>query len=234
MTQPKMTETELKKIAGKIAKCLALAASDNPNEADSARRQAQSLMEKYNLTTGDVAAAQVHERHSRTGGKYNPPQYINRLAAIIAKAFGCSSITHDGSGWNDSHIKFLGLGIKPELAAYTFDVLRRQITKDRATYGTTLKRYKRANKIRMADLFCEAWNWKISKQVYDFAGTDQDKSAIAAYAEKKWGDSLKNDERTSHAANQPNDYQAIQAGAKAAKDVSILKPVQSKHGALLN
>lgn len=38
MTQ--MTDEELKKIAGKIAKCMALASSDNPAEAEAAKRQA--------------------------------------------------------------------------------------------------------------------------------------------------------------------------------------------------
>lgn len=228
-----MTPDELKKIAAKIAKCLALAASDNPAEAEAAKRQAAALMHKYNLTSGDVAAAQVHEQHSKTNSKHRPPYHLCNLANIIASSFGCEVVVSPGGGWSDSCMKFFGLGIKPELAAYTFDVLRRQITKDRAAYSATLKRYKRENKIRMADIFCDAWNWRISQQVQEFAGTEHDKAAIAAYKEQRWGDSLKSDTRKSPELKKDSDHSAIVAGTYAARDVSIHKPVQSKRGALL-
>lgn len=45
-----MTADELKKIAAKIAKCLALSASDNSSEAEAAKRQAEALIKKYSLT----------------------------------------------------------------------------------------------------------------------------------------------------------------------------------------
>jgi len=229
-----MTNEELKKIAIKIAKCLALASSDNPGEAEAAKRQADALMKKYNVTAGDVDAAQVHEQHCKAGSKHRPPQHLSRLANIIATAFGCDAVMQSGGGWTDSSMKFYGLGIKPELAAYTFDVLRRQITKDRAAYSATLRRYKkRENKIRMCDIFCDAWNWRISQQVREFAGTEQDKAAIAAYKEQRWGDSLKEDTRKSPELKKDSDHQAIVAGTYAARDVSIHKPVQSKRGTRL-
>lgn len=233
MRNEKMTDNELKKIAAKIAKCLALANSDNPSEAEAAKRQADALMQKYNLTGGDVAAAQVHEHQNKTGGKHRPLLYLCNLARIIATAFGCEAIVSPGGGWRDSCMKFLGLGIKPELAAYTFDVLRRQITKDRAAYTATLKRYKRENKIRMADIFCEAWCWRISQQVREFAGTEQEKNAIALYKQQRFADSLVTDTRTAAKPKKPTDQQAIVAGLDAAREVSIHKPVQSKRGALL-
>jgi len=228
-----MTNEELKRIAIKIAKCLALASSDNPGEAEAAKRQADALMKKYNVTSGDVAAAQVHESHSKAGSKNRPPVYLCGLTNTIATAFGCEVVISSGSGWTDSCVKFLGLGIKPELASYTFDVLRRQIIKDRAAYRATLKRYKRENKIRMADIFCGAWVWRISQQVQEFAGTEQDKAAIAAYKEQRWGDSLKSDTRKAPELKKDSDHQAIVAGTYAARDVSIHKPVQSKRGAQL-
>ena len=143
-----MTEAELKKIATKIAKCLALATSNNPGEAEAAQRQANALMQKYNLSSSDIAASTVHEKTSKTGGKFNPPVHLVRLSGLIAKAFGCGSAFESGGGFNDSLNYFIGPGIKPDLASYTFDVLRRQISKDRAAYTATLKRYKRENRIK--------------------------------------------------------------------------------------
>jgi len=230
MTQ--LTEAELKKIALKIAKCLALANSDNAAEAETAKRQAETLMAKYNLTSGDIAAANVHEKHSKSGGKYNPPLYLCSLSNVVARAFGCEAVFQSGGGWRDSVMKFIGIGIKPELAAYTFDVLRRQINNDRTDYSQTLKRFKRTNKIRMADLFCDAWVSRVSRQVQVFAGSPADKEAIAAYKQRQFGQ-IKTDDRTGHTPQGYRDYDALAAGRHAAGDVSLHKPVQSKRGQAL-
>lgn len=228
-----MTDNELKKIAGKIAKCLALASSDNPAEAEAAQRQADALMNKYNLTSGDAAASQVHEKTSKAGGKYNPPQYMTQLSAVIAEAFGCGPVFSSGGGFDNSLMYFIGPGIKPELAAYTFDVLRRQLDKDRTAYSASLKRYKRANRMRMTNLFCNAWVTRIAYQVREFAGTEQDKTAIAAYKERRFSGGLIKDERKAAQPQKDSDWQSVIAGHQAAKDVSLHKPVQSKRGQAL-
>lgn len=228
-----MTADELKKIAAKIAKCLALAASDNPAEAEAAKRQADALMKKYNLTSGDVAAAEVHEEAISLGSPYRPPIYLGQLAVLIAKAFGCG--THGDLGFcsTPTRFRFYGLGIKPELAAYTFDVLRRRLAKDRKTYGATLTRCKTATKIRRADLFCQSWVSRIARQVNEFAGNEQEQAAIEAYKEKQFGGTLTKDSRSGAIAKRNNDWKASEAGYQAAKDVSLHKPVQGKRGALL-
>lgn len=229
-----MTEQELKRIANKISKCLALTKSDNPTEAANAKRQAEAMMKKYNITQGDIGASQVNQKHIKSGGKYKPSLYLGALAATIGKAFGCVGIGHSGGGWRESTIEFLGIGIKPELAAYTFEVLARQIKKDRRAYQATLKRFKPKNKQRMADLFCQEWVAHIQAQVHEFAGTEQEKQAIKAYKQKQYGGNLKEDNRDAAKAQKDRDYDAYNAGANAAKDVSIHRPVQSSRNTLLN
>ena len=228
-----MSPEELKKIAAKIAKCLALAASDNPAEAEAAKRQADMLMRKYNLTAGDVAAADVHKEAIDTGGPYKIPVYLSTLAVTIADAFGCSVICELGFLSVNTQVNFLGLGIKPEMAAYTYDVLRRHLARDRKVYSATLKRLKRANRIRKADLFCQAWVARIARQVNDFAGNEQEKAAIEAYISQQYDGQLKADKRSRAIAKQNNDWQASHAGYKAAEDVSLYKPVQSHKRAFL-
>ncbi|QSB03439.1 DUF2786 domain-containing protein [Methylomonas sp. EFPC1] len=228
-----MSPDELKKIAAKIGKCLALAGSDNPAEAEAARRQAEALMKKYNLTSGDVAAAEVHEEAIDTGAPYKMPIYLGRLSVIIAQAFGCGTVCELGFVHINTAVKFFGLGLKPELAAYTYEVLRRQVGKDRAAYSATLKRYKRANRIRKADLFCQAWVSRIARQVNAFAGNEQEQAAIEAYKGNRYGDRLEADPRAAAKPKQNNDWQAQAAGFRAAEDVSLHKPVQSKRGVLL-
>lgn len=227
-----MTEIELKRVANKISKCLALAASENPSESATAKRQADALMKKYNLTTGDVAASQVHVKSSQTGSKFKPPLYLAHLSNIIARAFGCESISCSGGGWMSSHIEFLGLGIKPELASYTFDVLSRQIKADRMQYRKTLFRYKRSNKVRMANLFCEQWVSHISQQIVEFAGTEKEKQAISAYKERTYTE-LQQDKRELYKLQKDSDIKAILAGIQSAEHVKIHKPVQRRENTLL-
>ncbi|MCF7964002.1 MAG: DUF2786 domain-containing protein [Methylobacter tundripaludum] len=225
-----MTEKELKRIADKIAKCLALATSDNPSEADAARRQADALMKKYNLTSGDVAALQVHEQSINTGSPFKIPVYLSQLVVIIADSFGCGAYCALGFLNTNTQVKFFGLGIKPELAAYTYDVLRRHVARDRTAYSATLKRYKRANRIRKCDLFCQAWVSRIGRQVRAFAGTEQEMKALEAYKEKQHAGALNPDTRSSAIVKQSNDWQARAAGFSAAEGVSLYQPVQAKRG----
>lgn len=233
-----MTADELKKIAAKIAKCLALAASDNPAEAESAKRQADALMKKYNLTSGDVAAADFHEEKVDTKSIYLPAVYLSQLSNLIATAFGCESVISSGVNYGiirrNAMIRFMGLGIKPELAAYTYDVLSRQIKRDRTRFTDSLNaKIKRATKIRRADLFCQAWVEGISRQVLEFAGTEHERNAIAAYKEQRFGGKLQADDRAGAASKHSHDWKSSEAGLQAAKDVSLHKPVQGKRGALL-
>lgn len=233
-----MTAAELKKIADKIAKCLALAASDNPAEAEAAKRQADALMKKYNLTSGDVAAAAVHEEAIDTKSVHRPPVYLSQLAGVIADAFGCNAVNSIGVNnaffKRNTAIRFMGVGIKPELAAYTFDVLSRTLKRDRTKYAESLrKNLKRATKIRRADLFCQAWVAGIAQQVQAFAGTEQERTAIAAYKQATFGDRLKSDDRSGASSKHGHDWKSQAAGFDAAKDVSLHKPVQAKRGALL-
>ncbi|WFP51400.1 DUF2786 domain-containing protein [Methylomonas sp. EFPC3] len=229
-----MTPDDLKKIANKIAKCLALASSDNPAEAEAAKRQADALMQKYNLTSGDVAAANVHDETVDTGAAFKLPPYLGDLSVIIAKAFGCGVVCELGFINIHTQVRFFGLGIKPELAAYTYDVLRRHVQRDRAAFNAgQSSRLKRATKIRRADLFCQAWVQRIAKQVNEFAGNEAERQAIAAFKQQKYGDMLSDDTRPGASTKHGNDWQASAAGYQAAADVSLHKPVQAKRGALL-
>lgn len=220
-------DNNLKKIAGKIAKCMAMATSDNPAEAEAGRRQAEALMRKHGLTGEAIAAAQVKESAVRTG-KSTAPLYMVKLAALIAKAFGCQ-MTSAMAVWREGRensMYFFGFNANPELASYTFDVLRRHLAKDRKAYQETLYRYKRSNKIRLADLFCAAWVDRIGAQVRAFAGSTDDFNAIDAYVKSKWGDSIETDKRKYGKVNNSHEAKAVLAGLDAARDVLLHKPMR--------
>jgi hypothetical protein len=224
-----MTNTDTtKSIAAKIAKCLNLANSDNPNEAQAAKRQAEALMKKYSLTSADVAASTINQQQLKATHRYQLPVYLANLACVIAKAFGCETTVTIGNKHWGSNLNFFGVGIKPELCAYTYSVLRRQLLKDRKDYRDSLTRYKPTNRTRKADLFCEAWVVKVASQVSEFAGTEQEKAAIAAYHERR-GAKIIADTRKGAVIKDKGDYSAWLAGNTAAAEVSLHKPVQTKH-----
>ena len=227
-----MTNDELKKIATKIAKLLALAASDNPHEAEAARRQAQTMMDKYNLDQDDINNAKIKEFFTPTGGKNMPPFYLIQLINIIKKSFGCETmIDYDRKTFN-TLVNFIGFGCKPELAGYTFDVLRRQINRDRIAYSKNLKRYKKANKVRMADLFCSGWIRAINRQVKEFAGTDAEKNALQTFMSKQYPHLTKLTKNIKSPVKE-KELSSLAQGFVTGSKVQLHKPVQTKHNLLI-
>lgn len=70
----------------KVRACLRLAASSNPNEAASAMRQAQALMNKYGLTPDDADAAEVLQADATTRSRGGDlPGSVLDLAALVGE-----------------------------------------------------------------------------------------------------------------------------------------------------
>ena len=122
------------KILAKIKKCLALAGSDNPNEAATALRQAHALMEKHGLGVHDVAMSDIGqaESPSQTMSRDAPADWEARLANQVAKAFGCKTLIKKrqmpskGTPLNEGAFVFIGLKHQAEIAAYTASILIRK------------------------------------------------------------------------------------------------------------
>lgn len=214
-------------IAEKIAKCLALAESANPHEAEAARRQAKKLMEKYNIDPIDIDLAKVSVFNAKVPGKGRPPLHVSQLASLVCKAFDCKAITETGGYGGSAKIIFIGFGCKPELAGYTFAVLRRQITRDRTAYAATLSRLKPKNKAKRLADFCYGWLYRINGQIKDFAGNARETELAEAYIQKTYGDNLKHDTRAEKASGKSN-QDAVKRGYQAAEQTSLHKPVQTK------
>lgn len=167
----------------KIKKCLALSASSNEHEAETALRQAQSLMEKFNIDEKEMLAAGVSEQHAKSAAAKHPTNWEARLAGKVAKAFGCDFL-FETTGFIKiiGRWKFIGCGPAPEIAIYAFQVLYRQLKKQRSEYiKTKLKRCKASTKTRRADLFCEAWVSAVVGKLHTFSGSAEQSEQIVAY-----------------------------------------------------
>lgn len=174
-------ETAIKK----IQKCLALAKSNEPHEAASALRQAQKLMEQFGIEHPEILAAGVSSEWSKSSSSKRPTKYEVCLAMMVCDVFGCDlgfSRKLATSGQKiDGGYDFIGINPAPQIAAYTFCVLRRQIKKARADYiRTALKRH-RKNKTAAADTFCEGWVYAARTQVSVAHRTPEQDQAMKAF-----------------------------------------------------
>ncbi|QHC91317.1 hypothetical protein PchlR47_24440 [Pseudomonas chlororaphis] len=174
------------KVLSKVAKLMALANSQgaSPNEVETALRQARNLMKRYNLEHIEVEAHSVDEVSVVTNTRRAPRNWLHSLAATCAKAFDCSHLAYFNpvSGWS---FKFLGKGISPELAAYTYSMLHHQLVAARREHVAQQKRCKLKTKRHRGQLFAEGWLNAVSFKVAQFAGCidDATQGEIKAYLE---------------------------------------------------
>ena len=146
--------TDTKRILDKIKKCLALSKSANENEAATALRQAQKLMEAHSISELDVLSAIADERATRTSASNHPPAWEVKLSSLVANAFGCHYFFQQFSFSHFGEWHFIGCAPAPEIAQYTMDVLLRQVKKLRAEFiKTKLTRCALTTKTRRADIF---------------------------------------------------------------------------------
>lgn len=156
------------KIIARIRKCLALSASPEPHEAAAALRQAQKLMEQYGISEDQVRMADVQEKTTTAGrSAHRPPAWLVALADTVANAFGVSQHYHDRVNRSCEFV-FVGVGPAPEVAGYTFTVLRRKCSAARERHFRTL-RGKRISRVRRADAFANGWVLAVRDSVRAFA-----------------------------------------------------------------
>lgn len=169
----------------KIRKCLALGKSSEPHEAAAALRQAQKLMEQFGIDQPELMAAGVSEGWAKSGATKTPTRYEVMLASTIASAFSCGLVfcrrlTKTASGIEGGYA-FIGAEPAPDVATYTYTVLRRYLIKARSAYiKTALKRYSK-NRTAAADMFCEGWIVAVRGLIVAVAPTAEQSRAIDAY-----------------------------------------------------
>jgi hypothetical protein len=169
----------------KIKKCLRLSKSANENEAAQAFKHAQALMREFGVTDIDVEMSEIIEASVNIPVAIPKWQFI--LFEICERAFGVDGYIYRSwgavTGRRMAHCRFYGMSPKPELAAYAYEVLLRQLRAARREYiATKLKRVKLAkNKTYRADEFCLGWVSTVYRKVEKFAVGDEEQQKIGIY-----------------------------------------------------
>ena len=165
-----MTRAEL---LARIKKCLALAASADEYEGAAALAKARALMDEHGVDQVEIATADVGEARAKGGGAWTPSRWENLLATSVKRAIPVELIAVGDEGW-----AFVGLTPAPEIAAYAFTTLFRQLKRARADYrATKLTRVRIASrKTARADAFAEGWAlavWRAVAAIYPAREPDE-------------------------------------------------------------
>ncbi|MCU4481326.1 DUF2786 domain-containing protein [Acinetobacter ursingii] len=172
----------------KIKRCMELSKSSNENEAALALKQMQALMNKHGVTAKHIMAADITEYLTYLSVKKKPAQWVLNLHLTVANALDCKSLVRHGDNRN-IRLVFLGLETVTEIAGYAFEVLFRKLKVDRTNYiNSELFRYKRANKTKYADAYCEGWVSNIQSKVKNLNPNLEIQEKIKAYTETKFKD----------------------------------------------
>lgn len=218
----------------KIKKCLRLAKSDNPGEAAAALRQAQKLMAKHNLSSSDIELSDVESVHAKGESKaYNPPAWVHYLRTVVAHAFGVEPIGEVSyrAGSYRNKVMFIGLGGKPEAAAYAYEVLYRQLNKDRKEYLKGLRERRRGVATKQADLFAQSWVRMVKDKVAEVAMTEKEQGLVKSWVDERYNtetQNLRTRKVTTH-----GDLAALEAGAEAGSRAQLHQGVGGSAGPAL-
>ncbi|PAT34934.1 DUF2786 domain-containing protein [Vandammella animalimorsus] len=172
----------------KIKKCMALRRSAEPHEAAAALRQAQKLMEMFNLSERALEVADVHEEkiNAQSSGQ---TLWEGFLANCVAGAFGCeyylirrreyTTAFETRTTWQ---YVFVGLDAAPTLAGYAFDVLGRQCYRARAAHiKLQPKRCKPSTKTARGDDFAIGWVMAAAAVVQHHAQPQRNEELLLEY-----------------------------------------------------
>lgn len=179
------------KYLARIKKLLRLAkGTSSPEEAMNAMAKAQAYMRKYGVSESDVELSEIREAAS-TGAPSDArsvPRYMHGLCTLVCRAFGVEC--YIGGRWRSSgslkrHVCFYGPDARPEIAAYAFDVLSRQMKAARKTYQDKhCKRCKPATRTARGDQFCEGWCSGAARVIQAFGVTPQEAGLMERYTQR--------------------------------------------------
>lgn len=176
------------RIIDKIKKCLAVASCPGASEqeAATAMRQAQKLMEEHGIDDGDILAAETSEEAASAGAASKPARWESNLAGACARAFGCRVIFGASFHPRTGDWLFIGTGAAPKVSVYAFKVLFRQAKKARTLYiEQNLKRCKPKNRTARADMFCLGWVASATGKLAQLTLSEHQEASIAAFIERK-------------------------------------------------
>lgn len=153
-----------------------------------------------------------------------PARWVLGLHSVIAQAMDCEGFVCEGGYWGPMQVSFLGVGASPEIAGYAFEVLYKKLKNDRAEFiQSNLQRFKRSNKTKLADAFCDGWVANVYTKVKNLSPNHEAAEKIKAYketnADKYSNESFKVKDRYDRSDNKAQ--AAMHMGASSSAEVNL-------------
>ena len=179
------------RIIDRIKKCLALAGSDNPHEAEAALRQAHKLMVLYDLDSLDIELSEISKQELCEVSSI--PKWREMLYVDCAYAFGCKVLVLkepklNSGKWSTTKIySIVGSKSDIELATYAASVLSRQLDISLRNFMLNNKENLRRSVASEKNTFCKAWVCAVGSKISQFADSSRGKKmeSIAQYLAKQ-------------------------------------------------
>lgn len=187
-----MEKTELDRVLDKVQKCLALSKSAEPHEAAAALRQAQKLMDKYNIDHQTLELAEIGELDIKSKVSVSRTKnWEQNFMWMLAKVFGCRVLwTASRSYAADVFGTWTLVGLKTQLklAEYAYAVLMPRLIKQRRDFIARLPKFcSREEKASEGDGFAVGWVAAIRSTVEEFAGYKDLREKLDRYTEATYG-----------------------------------------------
>lgn len=169
----------------KIKKCLRLSTSTNELETVKALKQAQILMQQFDVIDIDMQLSKIKESGLKVPASM--PRWRHTLFEVCLLVFGVYGYIRKeisaSSGEKIVQFRFYGISPKPELATYAYKVILRQLHCARRKYMEEELSQVRLtkNKTYRADQFCEGWVLAVKSMVKKFAIREPEQQQLEAY-----------------------------------------------------
>lgn len=208
------------KALDKIKKCLALSKSANEHEAAQTLKHAQALMAKYELDERDVALAEIMQSPAERTVPFKTDDWHWSVMWMVAEVFGCRPLQRGNKAI------FYGRGNRPDLAAYAFDVVYRQLTAARRKWlKEQCKARKPANRKYLANQYCEGWIHGARRNVIGFLLNETEQQLLDAYHDRHVHSVIRRRETQKPTELQRAGEDAMRGGYADGKDVRLHRPM---------
>lgn len=208
----------------KIQKCLAMASDKrgNAQEAATALRQAQALMRKFDISERELGIIGycTETVHTTIQAGKKVPLVLSYIVNLMMRAFGVRAVYTRVVRVSDLNfsVDYLGPEGRVKLAAYAHVVVQRAVDQG-------WKEYLQANphvkgRVGARAGFYTGWIAEVAGKVETLALTDEEQERVTVLVEQNYSKTrgmLKN--------NQKIDGSAARAGARAAEDFSLHRPM---------
>ncbi|UYA99053.1 hypothetical protein P9A54_gp68 [Xanthomonas phage vB_Xar_IVIA-DoCa10] len=217
-----------KRLTEKLKKCMALSKSPEPHEAAAALRQAQKIMAELGVTEDELDGLDTADVVVKTREGFGRCRTMSNLATMMERAFGVKAVFERNPGSAARlNVRYIGPKGRVMLAEYAHKVVWRAM---QASWDDLLiRRPDMKGDSGKRQAFHIGWLNSVYKQISAIAPTEAEDRAIQRYCDKIYEYGVVQQDKFK---KKELDGGAFHAGARAAADFTLHRPMEEQQAAL--